>query len=162
MKSIVSKNLCKVCVHAGLSDELCNHPIKRNGNVCCPTLLNNICSYCRKKGHTRKFCNREKIDALNNDKNKTKDKKSQPIKKENNMCMTNIYGVLEDEELVETITTRQVVVSKTKAEKKDETKPEYRTVLLRECNKTVEATTPTPIVVQKRSWADEDSEDETW
>ena len=52
------KPYCKVCVDAGKTEkEYSSHYVKDyNGNVTCPTLLNQECRYCHKKGHTNSFC----------------------------------------------------------------------------------------------------------
>jgi len=49
---------CKVCRDAGKSEkEYTSHYVKtRDGDVCCPTLLNQECRYCHQAGHTTKFC----------------------------------------------------------------------------------------------------------
>jgi len=49
---------CKVCRDAGRPESVyTSHYVKdRSGNVICPTLLNQECRYCFKKGHTVKFC----------------------------------------------------------------------------------------------------------
>ena len=61
---------CKVCMDAGKSvDEYTSHWVKdREGNVICPTLLNQKCLVCGKCGHTTSYCKtkvettREKYD----------------------------------------------------------------------------------------------------
>jgi hypothetical protein len=52
------KPCCKVCVDAGKTEkEYSSHYVKDlNGNVTCPTLLNQECRVCHKKGHTTSFC----------------------------------------------------------------------------------------------------------
>jgi len=48
---------CKVCMDANKPKEVySSHRVKQNGVVVCPTLLSQECRYCRKKGHTVKFC----------------------------------------------------------------------------------------------------------
>ncbi len=50
---------CKVCIDAGLPKSVYeSHWVKTlDGKVCCPTLLEQPCRYCKLKGHTVKFCN---------------------------------------------------------------------------------------------------------
>jgi len=52
------KPFCKVCCDAGKSEkEYTSHFVKdRDGEVTCPTLLNQECRYCFRAGHTVKFC----------------------------------------------------------------------------------------------------------
>lgn len=49
---------CKVCVDAGKPEKICNsHCVKNaDGTTDCPTLLEQKCRYCCKKGHTVKYC----------------------------------------------------------------------------------------------------------
>jgi hypothetical protein len=48
---------CKVCFDAKKDEKTYkSHNVKLNGIVVCPTLLNNICKYCNKKGHTLTYC----------------------------------------------------------------------------------------------------------
>jgi hypothetical protein len=52
------KSFCKVCHDAGKSEkEYTSHGIKNEkGIVICPTLLDQNCRYCNKRGHTVKYC----------------------------------------------------------------------------------------------------------
>ena len=49
---------CKVCYDAGKGEREYNgHRVKdREGRTVCPTLLSMECRYCKKKGHTVKYC----------------------------------------------------------------------------------------------------------
>ena len=48
---------CKVCFQAGYSAEVYStHFTKVDGEILCPTILNNPCLRCGKKGHTPKYC----------------------------------------------------------------------------------------------------------
>lgn len=48
---------CKVCFQAGFSVEVySSHFTKVDGEILCPTILNNPCLRCGKKGHTPKYC----------------------------------------------------------------------------------------------------------
>jgi hypothetical protein len=50
--------MCKVCVDAGKPVNICNsHCVKnKDGTTDCPTLLEQECRYCSRKGHTVKYC----------------------------------------------------------------------------------------------------------
>jgi hypothetical protein len=52
------KPCCKVCKDAGKSEnEYSTHYVKDlNGQVTCPTLLNQECRFCSRKGHTTSHC----------------------------------------------------------------------------------------------------------
>lgn len=52
------KPCCKVCKDAGKSEnEYSTHYVKDlNGQVTCPTLLNQECRFCHRKGHTISHC----------------------------------------------------------------------------------------------------------
>ena len=48
---------CKVCRDAGCPEsEYTSHCVKINGEVVCPTLLNQACRICKIKGHTSSYC----------------------------------------------------------------------------------------------------------
>ena len=52
-------SFCPVCKSSGKPEEVyTSHFVKDkpNGNVVCPTLLNQECNYCHEKGHTPKHC----------------------------------------------------------------------------------------------------------
>jgi len=56
-----SKPFCKVCKDSGKSEEeYTNHFVRESASidsaVVCPTLLAQACRYCRKEGHTVKYC----------------------------------------------------------------------------------------------------------
>ena len=56
---------CKVCEDAGKSPrDFHSHWVREskdhNARVTCPTLLSQQCNYCKKKGHTIKYCVRLK------------------------------------------------------------------------------------------------------
>ena len=44
---------CTICFKIGKEF---NHTIRKNGVVTCPTVKNNVCSNCGKKGHFRDYC----------------------------------------------------------------------------------------------------------
>jgi hypothetical protein len=48
---------CKVCYQAGYGPEIYStHFTKVDGEILCPTILNNPCHRCGRKGHTPKYC----------------------------------------------------------------------------------------------------------
>ncbi len=48
---------CKVCYQAGFGPEVYStHFTKVDGEILCPTILNNPCHRCGRKGHTPKYC----------------------------------------------------------------------------------------------------------
>lgn len=52
-----TKFYCKICHDSGKNHSVyTNHNTRYRGEVVCPTLLQTECRYCRKKGHTPKFC----------------------------------------------------------------------------------------------------------
>lgn len=59
---------CKVCKDAGKTEtEYVSHYVKdKTGKITCPTLLNQACRYCKKNGHTVKFCPTLKLKEKNN------------------------------------------------------------------------------------------------
>ena len=51
----MSAPMCRFCKNAGKTE--LNHFIKgKDSQVICPTLLANICTYCKQNGHTLKYC----------------------------------------------------------------------------------------------------------
>ena len=57
---------CKVCKDAGLCEKMfTSHNVKDiRGQVCCPTLRNNVCSRCNCRGHTPSYCPGSKQQAV--------------------------------------------------------------------------------------------------
>lgn len=61
------KPFCKVCFDAGKTEAECtSHYLKSNpgpdGKLVCPTLLNQACLTCGKKGHTSRYCSQPSVD----------------------------------------------------------------------------------------------------
>tara|TARA_Y100000591_G_C21424611_1_gene493857 strand:- start:98 stop:445 length:348 start_codon:yes stop_codon:yes gene_type:complete len=56
MSSTIS---CSFCIHLGIPAPH-NHTVRNykdlNKPIICPNLLNIDCTYCKKKGHTKKYC----------------------------------------------------------------------------------------------------------
>lgn len=66
---VITLPRCKVCQDAGKSPkEFHSHWVREskdpNSRVTCPTLLSLSCNYCKKKGHTIKYCYRLKNKDL--------------------------------------------------------------------------------------------------
>ena len=48
---------CKICKDSRKSNSVVHsHNVRERGRVVCPTLLATECRFCKKKGHTPKFC----------------------------------------------------------------------------------------------------------
>ena len=49
---------CKFCKDSGKNEAIyTSHNVKdKNGNICCPILMNTLCNNCGNFGHTLKFC----------------------------------------------------------------------------------------------------------
>jgi hypothetical protein len=67
---VITLPRCKVCEDAGKSpQEFHSHWVRDskepNAKVTCPTLLSQKCNYCKKKGHTIKYCDRLKKKEQN-------------------------------------------------------------------------------------------------
>ena len=67
----VVKPFCKVCYDSGKSEnEYNSHFVKSEpgakGVVVCPTLLSHTCTYCKKTGHTLKYCDAANTKKINN------------------------------------------------------------------------------------------------
>ena len=107
---------CKVCFDSGKDESIyTSHFVKSapvNGVIVCPTLKATECRYCRKSGHTVKFCKALQEKEKMNKKRKEMPTKS-PVKKEkvvekvrNPFDALNIESDDEDEEhLVPSIVT---------------------------------------------------------
>jgi hypothetical protein len=81
---------CNVCKHAGKPYE--GHAVRdKQGQVVCPTLLSQKCNYCKKKGHTPKYCPLKKKQQKQDDYKENERKET--IKPKN--THSNIYDALE-------------------------------------------------------------------
>ena len=54
---------CKVCKDSGKADYTSHNIKDNNGTVICPYLLSIKCNYCKKNGHTQKYCEEAKTNA---------------------------------------------------------------------------------------------------
>jgi len=90
------KPFCKVCVDAGKTEkEYSSHYVKDlNGNVVCPTLLNQECRVCHKKGHTTSFCPTLKKQKETQE-NSRKLSVSPPKKETPSQKKTNVFAYLD-------------------------------------------------------------------
>jgi hypothetical protein len=78
---------CKVCKDAGKSEQIFkSHYVRNaagpNGKVVCPTLLNQICRKCNKKGHTNSYCPVSKKENWPNCQTTTTTTTTQELKKQ--------------------------------------------------------------------------------
>ncbi len=66
------KPFCKVCKDAGKTEkDYSSHYLKnRDGEVICPTLLNQECRFCGEKGHTTSYCDKKKQQFEQKEKEK--------------------------------------------------------------------------------------------
>lgn len=57
-KVAIKTPFCTICKNSGKSEgQYTSHNVKnKTGSVVCPTILQNICSICNKKGHFRSKC----------------------------------------------------------------------------------------------------------
>jgi hypothetical protein len=198
-KSINSKQIysakkpcCKVCVDAGKSEkEYSSHYVKDlNGQVTCPTLLNQECRFCKKKGHTTSHC-----AALKKQKESEENSRKPPVSPKKKEApapkKSNVFAYLEmnsDESDDEAEEFPELVVAEPKdlfekevsAPKKfsyasmaSKTQAEYKIDQLKETKTTpfvdkkfevkIQKTWPSLAPGEKKSWVqmcDEDSSDE--
>jgi hypothetical protein len=75
-----SKPFCKVCFDAGKPEkEYTSHYVKtEEGNVNCPTLLNQSCLNCGRPGHTSGYCDQAKTNPRCNQSNQSNQQRTQP------------------------------------------------------------------------------------
>ena len=93
------KKFCKVCNDAGKSEkEYTSHYVRSmpgpNGKVICPTLLNQECKYCFKRGHTVKFCTLLEKSKKTQTVTTSSKQKIEPTKHQ--APPTNVFNVLCD------------------------------------------------------------------
>lgn len=76
---------CKICKDSGKSESECrSHNVRdRRGVTTCPTLLAMTCRYCKKKGHTPKYCGalssrRERVGSAPRNGNNRRGECNQP------------------------------------------------------------------------------------
>ena len=101
-----SKPFCKVCKDSGKTeDEYTSHFVRESASpdavVVCPTLLSQACRYCRKDGHTVRYCpslsgkfsvdRKFKSNKFSNDKKKVLNSESQS--KSNQHSSDNLLNV---------------------------------------------------------------------
>lgn len=66
VKSVAMAVGCHVCKTHGKPEHIIESHNFRDirGNVCCPTILENVCSKCGLKGHLKSGCNRTKVSMI--------------------------------------------------------------------------------------------------
>jgi hypothetical protein len=97
----ISKPSCKVCIDAGLNDQATQHWVRNTqGKVICPTLLGQECRYCFEKGHTVKYCPKNKATTQTFTKKNiiTPVAKPKPIVSSARSTPTNRYAILVDDD----------------------------------------------------------------
>jgi hypothetical protein len=164
----LKKSFCKVCFDAGKPElEYTNHCVKNNtGKLICPILLNQLCRYCSKNGHTVSYCpvmakNKKRESYLEKDK---KDVKKKDVKK----IIKNKFQVLDsdsEEEVEEVEEVEEEVIYEKKityasvcaAVKACATDKAYETV--KACA-TVSSGIKPILVNGKRAWADYSSDED--
>ena len=78
-----NNKFCKICYDAGKDKSVySSHYVKSDSIVICPTLKATECRYCRKLGHTIKFCKvlNEKNNYFDNKSIYYTQKKMEPLK----------------------------------------------------------------------------------
>lgn len=123
--SYEKKRFCGVCKNAGLSErEYTSHYTKSTpgpkGIVICPTILNNVCSFCKCQGHFRSNCSEmKKMNRSNREQEvlakrafyeSEKEKTAKTVKKQSN----NRFALLEEDENVSDMLTTIVQVNPSK------------------------------------------------
>jgi len=110
-----SKPFCKVCKDAGKSEEeYSNHFVRESSApdslVVCPTLLGQMCRYCRKQGHTVRYC--PSLTSRLSDEQKVKIKKFSPFIKKNQSSFSkdkNQNEINKNESSYNDLTTKQIM-----------------------------------------------------
>lgn len=170
---------CKVCRDAGRPESVyTSHYVKdRSGNVICPTLLNQECRYCFKKGHTVKFC-----QAVKKANNTTSVTTARVPAKKTTPAPANKFDALYEEEpttqMVEEVQITEQVAEQEPVIKCEDfpslggaavakRQPELCYSKALETPKLPVKTFVKPIVASKVSgmdlnWAESDSEDDDW
>ena len=104
---------CKVCIDAGHPKTVYeSHWVKTlDGKVCCPTLLEQSCRYCKVKGHTVKFCNLLKEEEPKQLQPNNNNKPLHIIKPKQFAPTTNVFNMLyesdSDDDETKNKTTKQ-------------------------------------------------------
>ena len=111
MPNGAKKPYCKVCHDSGKSEaEYTSHYVKSEpgpkGKIICPTLLSQSCSFCKKTGHTVKFCldlqKRNKTIERNNRRNEYKNATDNLVRMEEGRTRNvgGAFGILDMDEKV--------------------------------------------------------------
>ena len=116
------KPFCKVCYDAGKPLEIyTSHYVKSQpgfrGKVVCPTLLNQPCSFCGRKGHTVSHCsaiakNKRNSDRKDRVQRYMKDSDLDKSKSSETIVSNNIFKDLEmdsEDEMVQTSSPKQLL-----------------------------------------------------
>ena len=102
-----SKSFCGVCKNAGLSErEYTSHFTKSvpgpKGIVVCPTILQNVCSYCKCKGHFKNNCSELKKTHRAVRQSEVAEKRTQRVLEtpEKKISKENRFSAIENGEMV--------------------------------------------------------------
>lgn len=109
MSNGAKKPYCKVCHDSGKPErEYTSHYVKSEpgpkGKIICPTLLSQACSFCKKTGHTVKFCvdlqKRNKKIERNNRRNEYKNATNDLVRMEEGRPpkVGGVFGILDMDE----------------------------------------------------------------
>ena len=180
------KPLCVVCKNAGKSErEYSSHFVKNiDGIVVCPIIKATTCTYCSKKGHISKYCNKRERDEklATKQQQQSSRMRSKPCKKEVASVGFSVLSCDDEETLIEDITLLDKYIEEEKtADKRGDNKMSFREALTtlkptsveepKKDNDMVELTkevmksmfsTKMPSERKRRiiNWADSDSDDD--
>lgn len=133
MNMNTKKTFCKVCQDAGKTEkEYTSHGLKNEkGVVICPTLLDQNCRYCNKRGHTVKYCPTLEKNKKEDEKQLKKEEhvlrnenlnKKDAINK-NKSKKNNFFMALCDDTSDEEVTSSRINKKNKNCSKKDEFPP---------------------------------------
>ena len=100
-KIAIKTPFCTICKNSGKSEgQYTSHNVKnRIGSVVCPTILQNICGICNKKGHFKSRCPNKKsvVDSiLKPQKVENQKEKKVVVEKKKDMLVKNCFALLDD------------------------------------------------------------------
>jgi Nanos RNA binding domain len=101
----VPKMRCKVCEDAKMPENVITSHFTKNkdGSVACPTLLNQECRYCYRRGHTVKYCKIKENKEANASEPVQQYKVFKPCAIIAPKLQTNAFALLDSDEETETV-----------------------------------------------------------